>query len=333
MQKIRVGVIGVGHLGQHHARIFSENPRCELVGVVDLNESAAARIAKACRTKSFVDHRCLLGLVDAVSVAVPTATHFEVAKDFLEAGVHVLVEKPIASNVREARGLINLARKHKCILQVGHIERFNAAVRKLRDILTAPRFVECHRVGPYDPRVRDVGVVLDLMIHDLDILLQISQAPIATFEAVGVPILSPSEDIANVRIKFADGCIANVTASRVTPSKMRKLRIWQDDAYISLDYDRQSMEIYRRVELPQGKDGAPRFEIVRKRIRVKMEDKLTLELDHFLDCVEQGTRPLVDGEAATQALELAVQIAEQIRSVARGYFDAIAPKSDTEAKG
>ncbi|MCX7013180.1 MAG: Gfo/Idh/MocA family oxidoreductase [Candidatus Sumerlaeota bacterium] len=332
MQKIRVGVIGVGHLGQHHARIFSENPRCALVGVVDVNEGAATRIAKACRTQSFFDHRRLLGLVDAVSVVVPTPAHYEVAKDFLEAGVHVLVEKPIASNVREARALINLARKHKCILQVGHIERFNAAVRKLRDILTAPKFVECHRVGPYDPRVRDVGVVLDLMIHDLDILLQIAPAPIASFEAVGVPILSPSEDIANVRIKFADGCIANVTASRVTPSKMRKIRIWQDNAYISLDYDRQSMEIYRRVELPQGKDGDPRFEIVRKRIRVKMEDKLALELDHFLDCVEQGTRPLVDGEAATQALELAVQIAEQIRTVARGYFEAIAPKLDDGAK-
>ena len=329
--KIKVGVVGVGHLGQHHARVYAESPRCQLIGVADIDQAAATKCARACRTQCFFDHRRLLGAVDAVSIVVPTSSHYELARDFLEAGVHVLVEKPIAGSVDQARALINLARKKRRVLQVGHIERFNAAIRKLREILTAPRFVECHRLGPYDPRVRDVGVVLDLMIHDLDILIQIVQSPIAAFEAVGVPVLSSSEDIANARIRFANGCIANLTASRVTPTKKRKIRIFQDDAYIAIDYDRQSMEIYRRVELPREKDGGQRFEIVRKRIRLPLEDKLQLELDHFLQCVAEGARPLVDGEAATQALEVAVQISEQIRAVAGGYFQAKA-EADSASK-
>jgi predicted dehydrogenase len=320
MGRIRVGVVGVGSLGQHHARHFSLNERCQLVGVADVKTSTAARVAKACETEALTDYHDLLDRLDAVSVVVPTPLHYEVADDFLRAGVHVLVEKPITSTVEEARRLVDRAHEKGLVLQVGHIERFNAAIRKLREILKKPRFVECHRLGPYDPRVKDVGVVLDLMIHDLDILLEIVQSPIVEFESVGVPILSQCEDIANTRIKFANGCIANLTASRVTPTKKRKIRIFQEDAYIAIDYDRQSMEIYRRVELPRKQGQEARHEIVRKRIRLRQGDKLQLELDHFLDCVEQGQRPLVDGETGAEALEAAVQISEQIREAAREYF-------------
>jgi predicted dehydrogenase len=215
--------------------------------------------------------------------------------------------------------LIDLARAKGVVLQVGHIERFNAAIIKLREILTAPRFVECHRLGPFDPRIGDVGVVLDLMIHDLDIILNVVQSPIVSIESVGVPILTDNEDIANARIRFQNGCIANLTASRVTPVKKRKIRIFQDDAYIAINYDRQSMEIYRRVE-PKDKSKGAKAEIVRKRLKLKLEDKLELELDHFLSCVIEGALPLVTGEQATEALDAAVRISEQIRSVANGYF-------------
>lgn len=321
MSKIRVGVIGVGSLGQHHARHFSENPRCELVGVVDTNKAAAGKVAKACKTEALQDYSSLVGQVDAVSIAVPTAAHYEVASTFLDAGVHVLVEKPITNSVQNARALIELARSKDLILQVGHIERFNAAIRKLREVIDQPRFVECHRLGPYDPRVKDVGVVLDLMIHDLDILLEIVNSPLESIDAVGAPILSRREDIANVRLRFANGCIANLTASRVTPTKKRKIRIFQDDAYMAIDYDRQSMEIYRRVELPQTRDSTQKFEVVRKRLRVKLEDKLQLEIDHFLECVQNGVRPLVDGEAGALALEAAVAISEQIYERSQAYFE------------
>ncbi len=321
MGKIRVGVIGVGSLGQHHARHFSENPRCELIGVVDLNEAAVTRVARTCRTEYFFDYNELMGRVDAVSIAVPTVAHYKVARDFLQAGAHVLVEKPITNRVEDARALINMARQQNLVLQVGHIERFNAAIRKMREILDVPRFIECHRLGPYDPRVKDVGVVLDLMIHDLDIVLGIVDSPIVSIDAVGAPILSPREDIANVRLQFANGCIANLTASRVTPTKKRKIRVFQDQSYIAIDYDRQSMEVYRRIELPKTRDNAQRFEIARKRLRLKMEDKLQLEIDHFLECVEMGKRPLVDGEAGALALEAAVSISEQIHERARSYFD------------
>ena len=323
MDKIKVGVVGVGNMGRHHSRVFSQNPKCELVGVADVDEAAAKKNAKSCKTKYFLDHRELLGKVQAVSVNVPTSLHYAVAKDFLAQGIHVLVEKPITSDIDQARELIDLAKKNEAILQVGHIERFNAAIIKLREILTAPKFVECHRLGPFDPRIGDVGVVLDLMIHDLDILLNVVQSPIESIECVGVPILTKREDIANARIRFKNGCIANLTASRVTPVQKRKIRIFQDDAYIAINYDKQSMEVYRRVE-PKDKSKGENAEIVRKKIKLKREDKLELELDHFLDCVIEGASPLVTGEQATEALDVAVQISEQIRAAADEYF----PKKD-----
>lgn len=313
MQKIRVGVVGVGHLGQHHARNYSEIEDCQLIGVADVDRKAAIKVASHVRTQAFFDYRTLIGQVDAVSIVVPTVYHYEVAKEFLANGVHVMVEKPITSTVAQARELIELAEAKKLILQVGHIERFNAAVMKLQEILTHPGFIESHRLGPYDPRVRDVGVVLDLMIHDIDIILQIVRSPIVSIDAVGVPILSQREDIANARIKFANGCTANLTVSRVTPNKMRKIRIFQPNAYVSVDYMKQSMEVYQKVEIDGADEGEPKAQIVRKRYRLKKEEPLKKELIHFLACVREGEEPAVTGEHGQNALEVAIRVVEQIQ--------------------
>ncbi|OPZ06144.1 MAG: putative oxidoreductase YceM [candidate division BRC1 bacterium ADurb.BinA292] len=313
MQVIRVGVVGVGHLGQHHARNYSEMEGCQLVGVADIDHKAATRVASAHRCQAFFDFRQLIGQVDAVSVVVPTVQHYDVARAFLEAGIHVLVEKPITSTIVEARALIDIARRRNLILQVGHIERFNAAIIKLQEVLTRPGFIESHRLGPYDPRVRDVGVVLDLMIHDIDIILQIVRSPIVSIDAVGVPILSPREDIANARIKFQNGCTANLTVSRVTPNRMRKIRIFQPNTYVSVDYMKQAMEIYQTVEIKDAREGEPQAQIVRKRLRLKKEEPLRRELVHFVSCVREGSQPAVTGEHGQNALEVAIRVVEQIQ--------------------
>lgn len=314
-QKIRVGVIGVGHLGQHHARNYYANPRCELVYVCDNNGHQGRKIARSYGAKATKDFRDLIGKVDAVSIATPTVTHHGIAKEFLEAGIHCLVEKPICSNVEEAERLTRIARKNRLVLQVGHIEHFNMAVQKFKEILTTPRFIECVRQGPFDPRVKDVGVVMDLMIHDVDIILRIVNSPIRNIEAVGVAIMTDMEDIANARIHFENGCIANIVASRVTPKPMRKLRVFQDDAYISLDYRAQKMEVYRRKLNPKAKANEVKYSIDSKTIRVKREEPLKLELDHFLDCVEKhNLAPQTTGEQAVEALDVVVQITEMIRN-------------------
>lgn len=314
MEKVKVGVVGVGSLGQHHARNYSELPNCELVGVADIDRKAATRIASQCRCQALFDYHLLLDndLVDAVSIVLPTELHYKAAKDFLDRGIHVLVEKPITNEVSEARELIEMASKRDRILQVGHIERFNAAIVHLNKILTRPMWIECHRLGPYDPRVRDVGVVLDLMIHDIDIVLQIVDSAIVSIEAVGVPIISRREDIANARIKFENGCTANLNVSRVTPSKLRKIRVFQPNTYISLDYARQSLEIFTREEIQNADTDEPQAQIVRKRIRLKKEEPLKVELSHFVDCVRNGHEPHVTGEHGHDALEVAVEITEQI---------------------
>ncbi len=314
MQTVRVGVVGVGHLGQHHARNYSEMEGCYLVGVVDVDHKTATRVANNVHCQAFFDHTVLIDQVDAVSVVVPTSEHFAVAKDFLEAGVHVLIEKPITNTIEEARGLIELARSKGLILQVGHIERFNAAIIKLQEILTRPGFIECHRLGPYDPRVRDVGVVLDLMIHDIDIVLQLVQSPIVSIDALGVPILSDSEDIANARIKFENGCTANLTVSRVTPNRMRKIRIFQPNTYISVDYQKQAMEVYQTVRIEGAREGEPAAQIVRKRLRLKKEEPLKRELLHFVHCVREGHEPIVPGEHGHNALEVAIRVVELLEN-------------------
>lgn len=313
LDNVRVGVIGVGHLGQHHARNYGAIPGCTLVGVVDVDRKAATRVASSYRTQAFFDHRYLIGQVDAVSIVVPTVYHYATAKDFLENGIHVLVEKPITDDVAKARELIELARDKNLILQVGHIERFNVAVQKLNEILDRPGFIECHRLGPYEPRVKDVGVVLDLMIHDIDIVLQLVKSPIVSIDAVGVPILSPREDIANARITFENGCQANLTVSRVTPNKLRKIRLFQANAYISLDYANQNMEVYTREEIENAAPGEPKAQIVRRKIRLKKEEPLRAELTHFVDCVRKGEEPQVTGEHGHNALQVAVKVTEIIQ--------------------
>ncbi len=313
MKKVRVGVVGVGHLGQHHARIYAKNTHCELIGIVDIKKKVATKIAHTYNTQSFFDYHYLIGQVDAVSIAVPTVSHYEIAKAFLENNVHVLVEKPITTTVKEAHELIVLAKKRNLILQVGHIERFNAAIRKLNEILKMPKFIEAHRLGPFDPRVKDIGVVMDLMIHDVDIILRIVKSPIQSIEAVGIPILTDKEDLANARIRFENGCIANITVSRVSPHPMRKIRIFQPDAYISVDYRKQSMEIYRKIENPNSQKGDLPSKIVRKKIRLKSEEPLKVELDHFIKCIQKGVQPTVTGEHARDALEIVVQISQEIR--------------------
>jgi predicted dehydrogenase len=325
-KKLRVAVIGVGHLGQHHARNYAANPRAELVAVVDRNPDQGRKIARANNCEALEDYRQLIGRVDAVSIVTPTFTHYEIANEMLENGIHCLVEKPICTTVIDAAKLTAQARRNKLVLQVGHIEHFNVAVQKLKEIVTTPRFIECHRQGPFDPRVKDVGVVLDLMIHDVDIIMRIVGSPIRSIEAAGVAILTDKEDIANARIRFESGCIANVTVSRVTPKPLRKLRIFQDDAYISLDYRGQTMEVFRR-KLKSGPvpPGDVRYLIESKKVRVKREEPLKLELDHFLDCIEkQNLDPQTTGEQAMEALDVVIRITEQIRSTTVP-FPAMAP--------
>lgn len=311
---VRVGVIGVGSLGQHHARVYAQMPGCKLVGVADVDRRAASRVAGDFHCEPIFDYEKLIDRVDAVSIVVPTVFHYEIAKRCMTRGLHVLVEKPITSDVADARELIELSRLKNRILQVGHIERFNVAVMRLKKILTKPGFIECHRLGPYDPRVRDVGVVLDLMIHDIDIILQIVKSPIESIDAVGVPVLSKREDIANARIKFENGCTANLTVSRVTPNKLRKIRIFQPDTYISIDYQKQKMEVYTREEIKNAGPDEPQAQIVRRPIKIKREEPLKKELEHFVDCVRHGHEPQVTGEHGHDALRVAIEITEKIYS-------------------
>lgn len=313
MQNLRVGVVGVGHLGQHHARNYSEIDGCELVGVVDVDHKNATKFARQFQTQAFFDHKMLIGQVDAASIVVPTTLHYTVAKDLLEAGIHLLVEKPFTTTIEEARELIEIAHRKNLVLQVGHIVRFEPTIAKLREILTRPAFIETHRLGPYDPRISDVGVVLDLMIHDIDLTLQIAQSPIISIDAVGVPILSPREDIANARIRFENGCTANLTASRVSPNRMRKIRLFQPNTYVSIDFLKQSMDVYHKEEISDARPGEPKAQIVRKKLKVQKEEPLKRELTHFLTCIREDREPDVTGEQGQNALDVAIKIVEKIQ--------------------
>jgi predicted dehydrogenase len=304
MDKVRSAVVGVGHLGAIHARIYSELPETELVGICDLNRRRVKGVARQFSTRPHTDYRQLLNGVDCVSIAVPTSFHFEIAREFLRNGVNVLIEKPITTTVEEADKLLKLAKDRKLILQVGHIERFNAAVKILHEFCRRPRFIECHRLGPYKNRGNDVGVVLDLMIHDIDIVLALVNSPVEKLDAVGVSVLSDHEDLANVRVTFANGAVANLTVSRLTQKEMRKVRVFEDDAYHSLDCSTQSITGYRKRN---GK-------IVKRRVRVRKEEPLTAEIRAFLECVRTGREPLVSGIEGKAALEIALEIVRKIKS-------------------
>jgi len=290
-------------LGLRHAEVYSRLPGVELVGVCDIIEHRAKEAAHQLKTHAYTDHRKLLKLVNAASIVVPSQTHYSIAKDFLENHVDLLIEKPITTNVADADHLLALAEKNNLTLQVGHIERFNSAIRTIKNIIKAPRFIECHRLGPYDPRVVDTGVTLDLMIHDIDIVLDLVKSPIKHVDSVGAFILSKTEDIANARIRFENKCVCDLTASRVTKDTMRKIRIFQDDAYISLDYVTQEALIYTKEN----------SHIHHRKIDITKSDSLKEELGDFVHCVQTRKRPLVSGKEARDALALALQISKQIK--------------------
>jgi predicted dehydrogenase len=299
---MKVAVIGVGHLGKHHARLYSEIARADLVGVVDVHSVRAAEIAQAHGGQPFTDYRDLFGKIDAASLAVPTTDHARIGVDLLEHGIDVLVEKPIASTPDEARLLIDTAARHGRVLQAGHVERFNPVVTAAIEVATTPQFFEIHRLAAFTPRSLDIDVVLDLMIHDLDIVLRLVKAPVAEVRAVGIPILSRKADIANARVEFENGCVANMTASRVSFEKVRKLRFFQPHDYISVDYATQTGTM---VSLRMGR-------VIEKKLEPPNGEPLKLELEAFLKAVEGRSIPIVSGEDGLRALELAMAINEEI---------------------
>jgi len=302
MKKLRIGVIGVGHIGSNHARIYSELPNAQLVAILDIDPARADEIGGKYKAKAVASLNEFAGMIDAASVATPTSAHFSIARDLLAQGKHLLIEKPITEKTSDARDLAQMAAEKGLVLQVGHVERFNPVLSALEQRLTHPRFIEAHRLSPYPNRSTEIGVVLDLMIHDLEIILHLVDSMVENIDAVGVPVLSRGEDIANARLRFASGCIANVTSSRISPERMRKIRVFQEDAYLSLDYQGQSGEIYRRV------DG----QITREPVAIEKEEPLRQQLASFVDCALTGGEPRVSGSHAAAALELAVEITRRI---------------------
>lgn len=312
MQTIRTGVIGVGHLGQHHARLYAGLSESQLVGVFDADPERARVIAERHGGRVFSRLDELIDSVQAVSVAVPTTAHYEVAKRCLDRGRHVLVEKPIAARLAEAQELVRLAAEHGCILQVGHSERFNPVMLAARPHIGAPSFIECHRLSSFGERGTDVDVILDLMIHDLDMVLSFNPGPVEEVRAAGVPVLSSHVDIANARIQFGGGCVANLTSSRVSMNRMRRLRVFQRDQYVSVDYQTRQAVVYRR-RMDQG--TKPQLDM--EQLVGSDEEPLKLQLQSFLASVMTGAPAAVSGEAGTAALALAYQVREAIDSFLR----------------
>lgn len=307
---MRVAVIGVGHLGRHHARILAAMPEVDLVGVADTNLQRAREIAETHGTAAIDEATTLAGAVDAVVVATPTASHAAVALPFLDAGTAVLIEKPLARTLAEADAIIAAAARSGATLAVGHTERFNPAFVAARSRLTAPRFIEGHRLGTFPDRSLDIDVVFDLMIHDIDVVLATVDSPVSAIDAVGVPVLTPRFDIANVRLRFENGCICNLTASRISRDRTRKIRFFQPESYVAIDFAAQELEMWRLVRPPAGKpaiEGGP--------VAVEHGEPLARELDDFLAAIRDGRPATVTGAAGRQALELAQRITEQMTSV------------------
>jgi predicted dehydrogenase len=307
---LKIAVIGVGHLGKHHARLLAGLEGAHLTAVVDVDPERAAAAAGASGARALSDYRDLFGLVDAVTVAVPTELHRDIALPFLERGISVLVEKPITRTVEEAEALIAAAKASGATLAAGHTERYNPAVAAVMPLVSTPRFIEVHRLGVFPDRSLDIDVVFDLMIHDLDIILAIVKADVTAIEAVGVPVLTDKFDIANARLRFATGCIANVTASRISKERVRKIRFFQPDAYISIDYAEQDVEGYR-LKRREGQ----RPEIEGGKLPVVREEPLKRELADFVQAVRDKRRPLVSGEDGLRALKLAQAIADKMETV------------------
>lgn len=310
----RAGVVGVGHLGYHHARNYAAIPEAELVGVVDIDSGRGRKAAEDFGVPCLTSIAELIAAgVEAVSVATPTTLHHDVALELIEAGVDVLVEKPLAANTDEARALVDAAARCGRLLQVGHIERFNAAVVALADVVKQPKFIECHRLSPYPGRGHDVSVVLDLMIHDLDIVLALAGREVVSVDAMGVAVFSETEDIANARLRFASGCVANLTCSRVALERMRKIRIFETDAYLSTDYSEQEVLRYRKKPGPVPPGVSPMEHIAIDALPVTREEPLKLEIESFIRCVKERARPVVSGEDGLAAMEIAGRILDFIR--------------------
>jgi len=305
---VRIAVVGVGHLGRHHARILSAMEGARLIGVVDSIPERAAEVAAASSTRALTDFRELLGEVDAVVVAAPTERHCPIAVPFLQGGIPVLVEKPMSRSIDDADRMLAAARDGGAMLAVGHTERHNPAVAVAMRLLNAPHFIEVHRLSAFPDRSLDIDVIFDLMIHDLDIVLAVVKSEVTAIEAVGVPVLTPKYDIANARLRFASGCIANVTASRISKDRVRKIRFFQQDSYVSVDYASQEVEGWRLVrrEPRPGIEGGP--------IPLERDEPLRRELADFVRAVRDRTAPLVDGEAGRRALVLASDIAERMET-------------------
>ncbi len=298
-----MAVIGVGALGEKHARIYKNLENIELLAVCDIDKDKASNLARELQTKAIFDYKAQLDkTIDAVSICVPTKLHYETAKFFLNNSIHTLVEKPFTNTIIQADELIKIAKNKKLVLQVGHIERFNSAYKAIEPVVKNPKFIECHRLSPFPNRSLDVGAVLDIMIHDIDILLGLVKSPIKSIDAIGVKVLTKYEDIANVRIKFKNGCIANLTASRVSDETMRKIRIFLDGAYISLDYYKQEGFIYKKVDNQITKESIP----------IEKEQPLQKELASFVDCIISKKEPVVSGSDAREALQLALEIIKKI---------------------
>ena len=325
MKKIRAAVVGVGYLGRFHAQKYAQLPDSELVGVVDIDAATAARVAGELGTQAWQDYRELLGRVDAVSIVTPTPSHCEIGLAFLKSGAHVLVEKPIADSVAQAERLVRAARRQRRVLQVGHLERFNPVILAAEPRLTAPRFIECQRLAPFRERGTDVDVVLDLMIHDIDLLQMIVGSPVASLDAIGAPVFSSEIDIANARLRFASGCVANVTASRVSLKTERKLRVFCDDAYLSIDLQQKILTVIRKKGAPEaspaleaGDMSAAAMAVAALPVHIEEQsfeqgDALLAEIQAFLAAVRGQGRVLVSGQDGLRALTTAIAITERVR--------------------
>lgn len=307
-KSVRVGVVGVGYLGRFHALIYSRMPEVDLVGIVDIDPIAAARVAEEAGCQVFNSVESLLSEVDAASVVVPTSAHLEVARPLLKAGVHLLLEKPIASTLEDAEEIVRLADEAGVILQIGHLERFNAGVMALAERISRPRFIEAHRMSGFSTRATDVDVVSDLMIHDIDIILSLVKSELISISAVGTPVLTPHVDIANARLEFANGTVANVIASRVSEKSMRRFRVFEQNRYESLDFIDQRID----TAYPRTKPGEKWPEVVMDRVQVTPVKPLDAEIAAFVDSVVNNKPPLVDGRVGLEALEVALKVKSQI---------------------
>jgi predicted dehydrogenase len=329
MKTLRTGVVGVGHMGINHARLYSEIPGSQFAAVYDSNSENAATAAErfGCRAASSLEE--FAEMVDAATICTPTVTHHRIGLELLEKGKHLLVEKPIAATPAEARELASVAAAKGCVLQVGHVERFNPVLYALESQLKNPRFLEVTRLSPFPNRSTDIGVVLDLMIHDIEIILHLVRSPVESMDAVGISVLSRGEDIANVRFRFANGCVANVTASRISQDRVRKIRVFQENAYLSLDYKNQSGYLLRLARDDEKESSGigkliglatdskivtdfSGHRIVREPVEVEKGEPLRIELESFLQCAREGLKPRVTGLAAADALDLALEITRRI---------------------